>query len=309
MDSVVEPSSFSPIFILGPTASGKSQLALKLAQKISACVVNADSIQLYEGLEIGSAAPSHEEKKRVDHHLFQVIPKGQVWSASEYQEQAWRVISKELSSRPVIVVGGSGFYIQALEKGMGDSKSEAPEVRAQLEDELLEKGSEVLYLELQSVDRASAEKIHPNDHYRLLRALGYFRTYGSAFSEDQKVVKSRVWPQPILKVGLKGSQQELSTRISARAQEMVDKGLLQEVQALLHEGLSDWWPLQSVGYNEARQVLEGDLEKSQLVKEITQKTLNLAKRQKTWFQRNPDIQWFALDQQDQALEWILSQLP
>lgn len=300
---------FPTFFIVGPTAVGKSSLALKLALKTSACIVNADSVQLYKDLEIGSAAPLLSEKKQVDHFLYQVVPSGEEWTASAYEEEAWKVISRELKTRPVVVVGGSGFYFRALEEGMGDSPNESDEVKELLLKRLEDKGAGALYEELQQVDPVAAKKIHENDHYRLLRALGYYLTYKSPFSEDQKLIKKRQWPGPLLKVGLTASQGVLKEKIFQRTTEMIAQGLIEEVQGLLGRGLREWRPLQSVGYLESVAFLDGKLKESELVGEITRKTLALAKKQKTWFKRDKGVTWFEMEKNDQALTWILSQLP
>jgi tRNA dimethylallyltransferase len=300
--------SFPCLFIQGPTATGKSQLGLSVAGELGGCIVNADSIQLYEGLKIGSAAPSPEDLKQADHFLFQVIAKGENWTASQYEEAAWKKISEELKRRAVIVVGGSGFYFRALEFGMGDSKAEDLEIKNLLERELKEKGSLPLHQELSQADPVSARKIHPNDHYRLLRALGYFRTYRRPFSEDQKLTQKRVWPGALIKVGLTASQSELRPLMEQRVRRMLKDGLVEEVRGLLREGLSAWPPLQSVGYREVILFLEGKLQEEELVAEITQKTLALAKRQKTWFQRDKEVKWFSPREKDLALRWIKDRL-
>ncbi len=296
------------LFILGPTASGKSSLGFRLAKSLGACIVNADSIQLYEGLLIGSAAPSEKERREVDHFLFQVIPKGQNWTASDYEENAWKIINEQIPHRPVVIVGGSGFYLQALEKGMGPAPNEDESVKQELERELKSKGSAHLYKELSQVDPKSAQKIHPNDSYRILRALGYFRTFHRTFSEDQKQSKQRQWPGVVQKVGLTGSQAELEAVISKRVHLMLEAGFLKEVKGLLDEGLSDWWPMKSVGYKEVVEYLNGDFAESELVPRIVQKTLALAKRQKTWFKRDLSVKWYPFQESERAFTEILSLL-
>jgi tRNA dimethylallyltransferase len=296
------------IFIVGPTGTGKSALAMDLARQNKGCILNADSIQLYEGLKIGSAAPSDIDRSEIDHFLFQVVKKGEVWTASEYQERAYEIALRELNSRPVIVVGGSGFYVQALEKGMGTSKSESLEVKENLEKELALHGSLPLFKELQKSDPKAAERIHPNDHYRLLRALGYFRTYQRPFSEDQILEQPRHWPTSVIKVGISVSQSELKILLKKRAHLMLESGFISEVRDLIAEGLSEWAPLNSVGYKEVRLFLDGQMGEEVLLDEITQKTLSLAKRQKTWFKRDPAVKWFSVGERDQALRWILDHL-
>ena len=295
------------IFIQGPTATGKSQLAMDLASIMGASILNADSIQLYEGLQIGSAAPSKDEKEKVPHHLFQVIPKGETWTASQYEQTAWELLQKELVLRPVLVVGGSGFYFSALEKGMGDSKPEDPGVRAQLEEDLKTRGADQLHKELSECDPEAAAKIHPQDHYRLLRSLGYFRTYGRKMSEDQKLKSVREWPGPLIKVGFWATREQLEPVVRARVEKMNALGFEKEVESLFKEGLESWWPLQSVGYKEWVEVLQGDLSRDSVVDAIVKSTLYLAKRQKTWFQRDKDLKWFSMDQKDQAFNWVLEE--
>lgn len=293
------------LFILGPTATGKSSLALELARQLKACIVNADSIQLYEGLQIGSAAPSQIERDSVDHFLFQVVPKGETWTASDYEARAFEVLQRELKTRPAIVVGGSGFYFKALENGMGESRAESASVRESLEKELRADGEQALYEELSRVDPEAARKIHPHDHYRLLRSLGYFRTYERKMSEDQKLKSKRDWPGGLVKVGLTGTQEELRTPMRSRIEEMIDRGWEEEVRGLLDEGLKSWWPMQSVGYKEWVDVLEGRGDRNQLVDEILKTTMHMAKRQKTWFKRDSEVQWFSFLQREKALDWVL----
>ncbi|NCN42065.1 tRNA (adenosine(37)-N6)-dimethylallyltransferase MiaA [bacterium] len=296
---------FPCLFIQGPTATGKSSLAFELASRLKACIVNADSIQLYEGLQIGSAAPSEEERDQVDHFLFQVVSKGESWTASDFETHAFEVLKRELVSRPAIVVGGSGFYFKALEDGMGESKAESEEVRSALESELENEGELALYEELLQVDPESARKIHPHDHYRLLRALGYFRTYQSKMSEDQKLKNKRAWPGGLIKIGLTGTQEQLRIPMRLRIEEMIQSGWEREVRGLLDEGLKNWWPMKSVGYKEWVDVLEGHADRSQLVDKVLMATLHMAKRQKTWFKRDPNVQWFSFWERQRALDEIL----
>lgn len=301
-------SPFPTLFILGPTASGKSALGFRLAKKLGACIVNADSIQLYQGLVIGSAAPSEEERLEVDHYLFQVVPKGENWTAFDYEERAWKVINEQLQHRPVVIVGGSGFYLQALEKGMGPALNEDESIKKELERELEEKGAASLYEELRRVDPESARRIHFNDSYRVLRALGYFRTFQRPFSEDQKQTELRQWPGVLYKVGLTGSQTELVDVVEKRVNQMMKAGFLDEVKGLMEEGLSEWWPMKSVGYREVLEHLSGELAESELIPRIVQKTLSLAKRQKTWFKRDSSVKWYPFQDSDRAFAEILSLL-
>ena len=294
------------IFVVGPTASGKTDLAVEIASKINAPIINADSIQLYQGLVIGSSAPSEAQKAKVPHELFQVIPKGKSWTVGEYEEAAWSVVeSYHQKNKPVVIAGGSGFYIQALEKGLSPSSADLPEVREKITRRLEHEGEEALFLELKSVDPKSASAIHPRDHYRLVRALAYYHSFSRPFSEDKVNPAPRIWRGKVYKVGLTASQEELKKRIRQRTETMLKKGFIEEVSALLSEGLENWWPLKSVGYYEVSRHLAGDYSLEQLEDVIVQKTLLLAKKQKTWFQRDTEIQWFNMDQTKGALDWCL----
>lgn len=295
------------IFVVGPTASGKTKLSLEIAESCGAPIVNADSIQLYEGLKLGSSAPTEEEKARVPHELFQVIPKGDTWTVSQYESAAWKIVEGHLKKGPVVIVGGSGFYVRALEKGLSEAPPDDPEIRQLVVDRIQSEGDESVYADLVVVDPASAKKIHPNDHYRMVRALSYYLTFGRAFSEDQNLVKAREWPSPILKIGMTGTQNELRERIQQRTEKMLEDGFVAEVQGLLSEGLSEWWPMKSVGYDEVVRFLGGELSEENLRETIVQKTLALAKKQKTWFQRDKDIHWFGSKELNQALEFFRKQ--
>lgn len=296
----------SLIFVVGPTASGKTDCALDIAESLNASIVNADSIQLYEGLVIGSSAPTIEQKRRAPHELFQVIPKGKTWTVGEYEEQAFKAVEKYHSqNKPVVVVGGSGFYIQALEKGVSVAPPDDPNIRESLYERLESEGEDILYRELQACDPETAKHVHPRDHYRVIRALSYFLSFKRPFSADKFNSAPRVWPGPVLKIGFRASQEELKERIQIRTRSMLEEGFIDEVSKLLGEGLGEWWPLKSVGYFEVTQFLAGAFDRKDLERQIVQKTLLLAKKQKTWFQRDKDIQWFSLGEKKAAHDLIL----
>lgn len=284
------------VFVVGPTASGKSDLALKLAEKNRGVIINCDSVQLYESLNIGSAKPSPEDFARVPHYLFDVVQEGEEATAGRYQRDFFATM-KEIENRYpyAFVVGGTGFYFQAIEKGMYQVGAADEKIREQVEAELQEEGgAERLYHELVLRDPQAAAKISLNDHYRISRAIEMMRTHGRPVSEIRKEFEEKLepFPYPLMKFGIRAGREDLLPRVKLRTRQMLDHGLLNEVKGMLSKGLRDWAPLQSVGYKECLEFLEGELPDLQSLEEkIVQNTLRLAKRQRTWFQRDPEIHW------------------
>jgi tRNA dimethylallyltransferase len=284
------------VFVVGPTASGKSELALRLAEKFQGAIINCDSIQLYKSVNIGSAKPSPEDFARAPHFLFDVVPEGQEITAGWYHREFFATIKSLEGKFPVVfVVGGTGFYFQAIEKGMYSIGAANPDIQRQVEAELEEEGgAECLYQELVRQDPATAEKISANDHYRLGRAIEMMRTHGRPVSEIKKefAEQAEPFPYPLLKLGLKADREALAPRVELRTQKMLSAGLLKEVRGLLQRGFAEWSPLRSVGYKECVDFLQGRIaDEKQLFELIVQNTLRLAKRQRTWFRRDSDIVW------------------
>jgi len=297
------------VFIVGPTASGKSDLAMQLAERNQGVIVNCDSIQMYQGLDIGSAKPTDEDFAKVPHYLFNAIPVGQEVTAGFYQREFFNALKQiENRYRYAFVVGGTGFYFQAIEKGMYPTGAADETVRNQVEAELLEpEGPEKLYQELQNRDPIAAAKISVNDHYRISRAVEMMRVHGRPVSEIKKefAEKAEPFPYPLLKLGVRGSREDLTPRVEKRTRKMLEAGLLDEVRGLLDQGLKDWGPLQSVGYKESVDFLQNaSTDLKPLEDLIIQNTLRLAKRQRTWFQRDPDIQWLLPHEIEKAQGWV-----
>lgn len=285
------------VFVVGPTASGKSSLALSLAKKFSGAIVNCDSIQLYEKVDIGSAKPTHDEMKMVPHFLFDFVSPPDEITAGEYSRLFFSKL-KELERKfpYVFVVGGTGFYFQAIEKGMFPIGATDEKIKAQVLLEMSEPdGPARLLYELRSRDPIKAEKISPNDHYRLGRAIEMIRAHGRSVTEIEEEFRKfqAKFPYPLLKLGIQIDRDVLRTRVRLRTQEMLEREWVHEVQDLLDEGLRDWAPLSSVGYREIVQFLEKKSDKNlkNLEDLIVQSTMQLAKKQRTWFQRDKDIHW------------------
>lgn len=283
------------IFVVGTTASGKSQWALDMAQDLSGSIVNCDSIQLYKSLDIGAAKPSREEMATVPHYLYDYVPEGATMTAGNYSRDFFPCVEKIPAGKPVFVVGGTGFYFQAIEKGMYPVRQTPPAIQQEIAEILkTEEGAARLYEEFQRIDPEAAQKIHARDHYRLGRAMELIRAEGKSVTQIQKefAESQAPFPYPLLKIGLRWDREVLRERVKLRTQKMLDAGLIDEVQALLARGLGDWSALQSVGYKEVLEYLREGKSKEWLYENIVQNTMGLAKRQRTWFQRDTEIHWF-----------------
>lgn len=283
------------ILIVGPTASGKSALGLKLAQHFRGSVLNCDSLQIYKRLDIGTAKPSTADFQAAPHLLFNKIEPPNVLTAADYRLEALKVLEDELKTDLVFGVGGSGFYIQALLKGMYDVPKPNVEVDRQIRKRLNEEGLPVLFAELLRVDPHYAQKLSPNDAYRIVRALVMIADSGKTVSQVQSEFKPNAFPYPLLKFGLSTTRSELEPRVRARTQLMLEMGLVDEVRGLLRDGLRDWPPLQSVGYKECVKHCDGEISEAELSPLIQEKTLQLAKKQRTWFKRDSEIQWLTIE--------------
>ncbi|MBC7371122.1 MAG: tRNA (adenosine(37)-N6)-dimethylallyltransferase MiaA [Bdellovibrionaceae bacterium] len=282
------------VFVLGTTASGKSQWAIDWAQKFSGAVVNCDSVQLYKGLSIGAAKPSAADMKLAPHLLYDYVNEGETMTAGKYTRDFFPCLASMLD-QPAFVVGGTGFYFQAIEKGMYPVRQIPPAITSAIENELSsDEGARQLYAEFQRLDPEASLKIHAQDHYRIGRAMELIRAEGKSVTEIQKEFRDlqKPFPYPLLKIGIRWSREQLLKRVRDRTTWMIENGLLEEVRELLDRGLGGWAPLQGVGYKEAGEFLAGGRTRVWLVEEITKNTMGIAKRQRTWFQRDPEVLWF-----------------
>ena len=282
------------IFVVGTTASGKTDWSLKLAQEFNGVIFNCDSVQLYKRLDIGAAKPSAEEQALVPHYLLDYVAPPQEMTAGQYTRDFYAQMENLPGKNPVFVVGGTGFYFMAIEKGMYPVVQVAKELQdAVLAEMQAEGGPEKLHRELAQIDPEYAAKIHLADHYRLGRAIELVRSEGRSVTQIQKDFSEAqtVFPYPLLKIGPTWDREVLKERIALRTQKMLDAGLIAEVQTLLDEGLEAWAPLSSVGYKETLDFLKGRIKREELFEQIATNTRQLAKKQRTWFQRDKAIHW------------------
>lgn len=294
------------VLIVGSSGSGKSALGLDLAKKYGGAILNCDSLQTYRRLDIGTAKPTPAEQKQVPHFLFDILSPGEVLTAGDYRRAALQVLERELPTRIIFGVGGSGFYIQALEKGMFDVPKANAETDRAVREDAERNGMAAMYKELESLDPEYADRINPNDSYRILRSLIIIRESGKKVSALQREFKGEPLPYPLLKFGLAPSREELLPRIQVRTRAMLEAGLLDEVRSLLDEGHGEWPALMSVGYKECVAVLQGRLPEAKLESTINEKTIQLAKKQRTWFKRDKEIHWLPVHNAAASAESILA---
>lgn len=281
------------LVILGPTGSGKTALSLSLAEHFHGEIVNCDSVALYREFEIGTAKPTAAERARAPHHLLDFIAPTSDMSAGEYARQA-REVLQEIRSRGSlpIVVGGTGLYLRALLEGLFPGPRRSQELRERLRQRA-EKRPAYLHRVLRRLDPEAAAKIHPNDAPKLIRAIEVCLGSGDQMSEMWKQGRDPLTGFRILRVGLNPDRSALYDRINLRARKMFDDGLVEETQGLLDRYGDSVWPLSSLGYKQAVQVIRGQLDRSGAALAAQQAHRNYAKRQMTWFRRERDVKWLA----------------
>lgn len=281
------------VFVVGPTASGKSALALQLAKKFNGSIINIDSVQFYEGLNVGSAAPTEDEKKQAPHYLFSYVKAPTEMTAGEYIRNFYELIESGKVNSPLFVVGGTGFYIQALEKGMYDLPEVSEEIKKEVLTDFETYGSEHMFAELKSFDADT--ELHPNDHYRVGRALEVKRAFNLKMSEFKNSGENKnKLPYPSMKIGITfetEDKEKFMNRVHQRTLKMIDEGIIDETKGFLVQGFENWAPLSSVGYLETKAYLQGQIALEELPAAITQATMKLVKKQKTWFKRDESILW------------------
>jgi tRNA dimethylallyltransferase len=278
--------------ILGPTASGKTALSLALAEKFGGEIVNCDSVAMYREFDIGTAKPSAAERARAPHHLIDSVDPTEHVTAGQYARHARQVL-EEIKSRQhfPIVVGGTGLYLRALLEGLFPGPQRSEELRERLGERAAHRGSEYLHRILIRLDRAAAEKIHANDTPKLIRAIEVCLASRQKMTELWKEGRDPLRGFRILRLGLDPDRAALYARINERASQMFENGLIDETKRLLEKYGDTPWPLSSLGYKQAVQLLRGELTREQALQAAQQGHRNYAKRQLTWFRREPNVTW------------------
>jgi len=289
------------LVILGPTCVGKTQVSLKLADILKGEIVSFDSRQIYQFMNIGTAKPTKEEREKIPHHLIDVIPPDQRFSAADYSKRAREIITQiiEKGKQP-IAVGGSGLYLKALIKGFFQGPPADRGIRERLKREAQTSGKLSLFDRLRKVDPQATERIHSHDLVRIVRALEIYELTGKPISECQQDGQYDPYPASFIKIGLTLERRVLYERISHRVEEMIEQGLLDEVRNLKERwNVSELKAFKTVGYQELLLYLNGELDFSDAVEKIKINTRHYAKRQMTWFRKDQEITW--LDATDKNL--------
>lgn len=281
------------VVILGPTATGKSNCGIELAKRFCGEIISGDSMLVYRQMNIGTAKPSAEELQMAPHHLVDILPPDASYSVADFQQQAAELISQiTLRGNLPILVGGTGLYIKALlEDYQFSSVEENPELRRQLETFASEQGTDKLYARLKKEDPAAAERLHPNDVRRVVRALE------TALSGDRvSQAKQNELKYAAAVFGLSMDRDFLYERINQRVDRMLEEGLEEEVRALLKAGVpTDCLSMKSLGYRQMAEYLTGKCDFATAVDNIKKGTRHFAKRQITWYKKMPYIHWFTVD--------------
>ncbi|MCC3435296.1 MAG: tRNA (adenosine(37)-N6)-dimethylallyltransferase MiaA [Oscillatoriales cyanobacterium] len=285
---------FRLITICGATATGKSGVAVSVADRLKSSILSADSRQVYREFDIGTAKPTKSDRASVPHHLIDICEPTETLTLAEYQQQAQKIIADVdfPVSPPLLLVGGTGLYIKSIVKGLKIPRvAPMPELRSQLAD----LGQSQCYAMLQQVDRPAAEKIHLNDSFRTLRALEVFYVTGRSISQQQGENPPNY---PILQIGLDCEMDVLGDRIQQRTEQMLERGWLAEVEYLCKKYGCDLPLLNTLGYQEIKRYLAGDITLEEARNLTVLHTRQFAKRQRTWFRAYPEIEWFDVSAPD-----------
>jgi tRNA dimethylallyltransferase len=291
--------------LVGPTAVGKTAAAVHLARRLGGEIVNADSLQVYRELDIGTAKPTPAERTLAPHNLVDIVAPDEPYDAARYAREARQVIAA-LHARRVLplVVGGTGLYIKALLHGIFREGEAAPEVRERLKAELHSRGLAALHARLQELDPVTAQRLPPGDGYRIVRALEVMEATGRPLSALHGAHGFRERPYATLKLGLSLPRPELYARIEARVEAMLAAGWLEEVRRLLARYGPELKPLKSLGYRRLVAFLQGEVDWEETVAGIKQDTRRYAKRQLTWFRADPEVKWFHPEQTEALLSLV-----
>jgi tRNA dimethylallyltransferase len=280
------------VILLGPTASGKTALSLTLAEKFSGEIVSCDSVAVYREMEIGTAKPTHAERARISHHMIDVYTPNEHSTAGDYSRLA-RTALRNIAARGhlPIVTGGTGLYLRALTDGLFAGPQRSPNLRARLEQTAVKHGSAWLHRILIRLDAAAATRIHVNDTPKLIRAIEVSLAARQPISEAWKAGRDPLTGFRLLRIGLEPDRRALYARINARATAMFEEGLIDETRRLIAKYGESQRAFDSLGYRQARAVLRGEMTLGEAIASAQQGHRNYAKRQLTWFRREPDVLW------------------
>lgn len=282
------------IVVLGPTASGKTEMALEIARRTGACIVSADSVQVYRHFDIGSAKPTREQRRETPHFLIDVADPDEDFNAGTYMRIALDQIKRLVADgRKIVVVGGTFLYVKALLYGLLEGVEVDREFRDSLARERDAKGAASLHKRLEAVDPVSAGRINPNDYVRIERALEVHHTTGERMSDHHRRHGFAEQRFNALKIGLHGERERLRHAIDERVDAMIGRGWVEEVKAIRARGYGpDLKPMKSIGYRRINEFLDGRLDFETAVEKIKTDTKRFSKRQSTWLRADDGVKWF-----------------
>jgi tRNA dimethylallyltransferase len=300
------PEKPKVIIICGPTGVGKTAVGIELARRFGGEIISADSMQIYRHMDIGTAKPTPKELAQIAHHMIDIVDPDEDYDAVQFSKQGRDRILEIVNGNLIpFIVGGTGLYIKALLHGLFQSKPVDPQIRDRLNQEAEENGRGFLYERLKKIDPAAAGRIHPNDSYRIIRALETIESSGKPISKHHQSHGFEDQPFNALKIGLRRDREKLYGRIDQRVDLMIQAGLVAEVKKLLAMGYSaELKSMQSIGYRHVVEFLEEKLSWDEYVRTLKRDTRRFAKRQFTWFGADRQNYWYEPDQLNEIVRLV-----
>lgn len=291
-----DPTSRPLIVLVGPTAIGKSRVAIEVAKRLGSEVLTADSTQVFRGMDIGTDKPSPQEQREVPHRLIDLVDPDEPFNAGTYRHRAVAEIDRLHKNQQIpLVVGGTGLYVRVLLRGLWPGPPVDWVLRRNLEGEAQERGLVAMYQELTEVDLQTARRVHPNDAVKVLRALEIYRQTGMTASHAHEQHRFQERPFTTLLLGLTMEREALYRRIEERVHVEIEKGLVEETRRLLSQGyMRSLTSMKSLGYRQMAGFLEGEYNFDEAVRQLKRDTRHFAKRQMTWFRKEPEIEWITV---------------
>lgn len=306
----MEPDTGDIVIVLGPTAVGKSRVAVDLALRFGGEVISGDSIQVYRGFDIGTDKPTAASRRGVRHHLIDIVGPEVQFTAADFVREALKAAG-EITSRGhlPLIAGGTGLYIKALVDGLFPGPGRNPALRAALEATAQEEGLDSLFRRLQAIDPEYAQKVRSRDRVRIIRALEVHAATGLPISEHFRRTESPVRGRNVLRLGLRLERDALYRRIDDRVEQMFERGLVEEVRGLLERGVAENAPpFRALGYSHVLRLLRGEVSREEALASTKADTRHYAKRQTTWFRKMDDVAWFSPDDRPALEEHVQNHL-